>query len=309
VRLWVLEPEVVEQVRTEGENRTYLPDVHVPKSVSASTDVAEVVEGAEVVVSVSPSQHVGEVMSRAAPHMSDDVLVVSASKGIELSTLRRMSQVLASVLTESQMGGFTALSGPSFAAEVARESPTAVAVASESEQARIRVQHLFQTEYFRPYTNPDVVGVELGGSLKNVVALGAGVVSGLGFGHNTLAALITRGLAEIHRLGLAMGARPATFAGLAGMGDLVLTCTGDLSRNRTVGYKLGQGRELDDILDEMSSVAEGVETSRAAYRLAAEHGVEMPITEEVYAILHEGRSPEEAVRSLMLRDPKPEEWG
>ncbi|MFP3948400.1 MAG: NAD(P)H-dependent glycerol-3-phosphate dehydrogenase, partial [Longimicrobiales bacterium] len=255
------------------------------------------------------SQHVGEVMSRAAPHMSDDVLVVSASKGIELSTLRRMSQVLASVLTESQMGGFTALSGPSFAAEVARESPTAVAVASESEQARIRVQHLFQTEYFRPYTNPDVVGVELGGSLKNVVALGAGVVSGLGFGHNTLAALITRGLAEIHRLGLAMGARPATFAGLAGMGDLVLTCTGDLSRNRTVGYKLGQGRELDDILDEMSSVAEGVETSRAAYRLAAEHGVEMPITEEVYAILHEGRSPEEAVRSLMLRDPKPEEWG
>jgi len=309
VRLWVLEPEVVEQIRSEGQNRTYLPDVDVPESITATTDLAEVVGGAEVVVSVSPSQHVGEVMTRAAPHMSDDVQVVSASKGIEHSTLRRMSEVLGSVLTDSQMEGFTVLSGPSFAVEVARESPTAVAVASDSEAARVRVQHLFQTDYFRPYTNPDVVGVELGGSLKNVVALGAGVVSGLGFGHNTLAALITRGLAEIRRLGLAMGARAATFAGLAGMGDLVLTCTGDLSRNRTVGYKLGQGRDLEEILGEMSSVAEGVETARAAHRLAREHGVEMPITEKVHAILHEGHPAEEAVRTLMRRDPKPEEWG
>jgi len=308
VRLWVLEPEVAREIRESRENRTYLPDVPVPEGVAPTSDVAEAVDGAEVVVSVSPSQHVGDVMDRASPHITDDALVVSASKGIEHDTLRRMSQVLSSVLSESQMKGFTVLSGPSFAAEVAREAPTAVAVASASEEARIRVQHLFRTSYFRPYTNPDVVGVELGGSLKNVVALGAGVVSGLGFGHNTLAALITRGLAEIRRLGLAMGAEPSTFAGLAGMGDLVLTCTGDLSRNRTVGYRLGQGRSLDEILGEMNSVAEGVETSRAAYRLAREHGVEMPITAEVHAILHEGRAPEKAVRTLMTRDPKPEEW-
>ena len=309
VRLWVYEKEVAEEIRRHGENRTYLPGVPIPDAVEATDDLAAAVTGAEIVVSVSPSQFVGRVMEEASPHVAPDALVVSASKGIEISTERRMDQVLASVLSPEQMEGFTVLSGPSFAVEVAREEPTAVAVASASEAARKRVQHLFQTDYFRVYTNPDVVGVELGGALKNVIALAAGVVSGLGFGHNTLAAVITRGLAEISRLGVALGARAQTFAGLAGMGDLVLTCTGDLSRNRTVGRRLGEGESLDEILGEMNAVAEGVKTVEAVRSLAANHGVEMPIATEVHAILHEGRSPEQAVRNLMLREPKAEEWG
>jgi glycerol-3-phosphate dehydrogenase (NAD(P)+) len=200
------------------------------------------------------------------------------------------------------------LSGPSFAAEVARRAPTAVVAASAEHDAAERVQRLFQNPTFRVYTNPDVVGVELGGALKNVIALAAGVAAGLGFGHNTLAALITRGLAEITRLGVAMGARRETFSGLAGMGDLVLTCTGDLSRNRTVGVRLGQGEALEDILGEMRSVAEGVKTAEAVVALADRHGVEMPIAAEVHAMLTEGRRPREALENLMSRDPKPEEW-
>jgi glycerol-3-phosphate dehydrogenase (NAD(P)+) len=247
-------------------------------------------------------------MARAAPHLDPACLLVSASKGIELTTLRRMDQVLAAVVPEQVMTRFSVLSGPSFAAEVAREAPTAVAVASRDPEASRRVQELFQTSSFRVYTTPDVVGVELGGALKNVIAVAAGVAAGLGFGHNTLAALITRGLAEIRRLGVALGARRETFAGLAGMGDLVLTCTGDLSRNRTVGFRLGQGERLADILDDMSAVAEGVKTADAVRELARRHAVEMPITEQVHAIIHGDRSPSDALRALMLRDPKPEEW-
>lgn len=309
VRLWVHEPEVAEEIRTHRENRTYLPDVRIPESVEATTELSQALTDAEVVVSVSPSQYVSRVMERAAPHIPSDAVVVSASKGIEISTHRRMDQVLASVLTDEQMEGFTVLSGPSFAVEVARDQPTAVAVASESEAARRRIQLLFQTDYFRVYTNPDVVGVELGGALKNVIAVAAGVVSGLGFGHNTLAALITRGLAEIRRLGVALGARPSTFAGLAGMGDLVLTCTGDLSRNRTVGRRLGRGESLEEIVGDMKAVAEGVKTAEAVHDLASRHGVEMPISSEVHAILYEGRTPEQAVPNLMMREPKSEEWG
>lgn len=308
VRLWAHEPEVAEEIAVHRENRTYLPDVDIPESVEPTTELAAAVEDAEVVVSVSPAQFVADVMEKAAPHIPTECVVVSATKGIEISTARRMDQVLASLLSEEQMRGFTVLSGPSFAVEVARRQPTAVAVASESEAVRRRIQLLFQTDYLRVYTNPDVVGVELGGALKNVIALAAGVVSGLGFGHNTLAALITRGLAEIRRLGVALGARAATFAGLAGMGDLVLTCTGDLSRNRTVGRRLGEGESLDDILGEMNAVAEGVETVRAVGELAERHGVEMPISSEVHAILYEARAPDQAVRNLMLREPKPEEW-
>jgi len=308
VRLWAYEAAVVEEIRTHGENRSYLPGVELPEGLEATGDLAEGVEGAGLVLSVSPSQHVAGVMGKAAPHIDPDALVVSASKGIEFATGRRMGEVLEAVLSPRQMEGFTVLSGPSFAVEVARDQPTAVAVASDSVEARRRVQELFQTEHFRVYTNPDVVGVELGGALKNVVALAAGVVSGLGFGHNTLAALITRGLAEIRRFGVALGARASTFAGLAGVGDLVLTCTGDLSRNRTVGRRLGQGESLDAILGEMTAVAEGVKTAEAVHELAARHGVEMPISSEVYAILYHGRSPAEAVRNLMMREPKPEEW-
>lgn len=306
VMLWSFEPEVTASVNESHQN-PYLDGVTLPESLSATTDLAGAVRGADLVLSVSPSQFVARVMGEAAPHIRDDALIVSASKGIELDTLRRMDEVLADVLPGCG-DRFCVLSGPSFAAEVARGGPTAVVVASESVSAAERAQLLFQNPDFRVYTNSDVVGVELGGALKNVMALAAGAVAGLGFGHNTMAAVITRGLAEMTRLGLAMGAEKATFSGLAGMGDLVLTCTGDLSRNRTVGYRLGQGESLEEILADMKAVAEGVKTAEAVYALARRHDVEMPIAEQVYAIVHEGRSPPDAVRMLMLRDPKPEEW-
>lgn len=307
VTLWSFEGEVARAIN-ERHTNPYLPEVDLPPSLEATHDMAEAVREAGVVVSVSPSQFVGRIMAEAAPSMRPDAVVVSASKGIEMSTLRRMDEVLAGVLPDEIMARFCVLSGPSFALEVASEAPTAVVVASRDADAARRVQGLFQTSYFRVYTNPDVVGVELAGALKNVIALAAGATAGLGFGHNTLAAVITRGLAEITRLGLALGAERATFSGLAGMGDLVLTCTGSLSRNRTVGYRLGKGETLEEILADMKAVAEGVKTAEAAYALARRHDVEMPITEQVYAIVHEGRRPSEALRTLMLRDPKPEQW-
>jgi glycerol-3-phosphate dehydrogenase (NAD(P)+) len=305
---WALEPQVVEEINLHHENRTFLPGAQLPESLRATSDLAEAVRGASFVISVSPSQFVDQVIGSAEAHLEPDVVVVSASKGIETTTLRRMDEVMEAHLTPTQMENFCVLSGPSFAREVADEAPTAVVVASHSQVARLRVQSLFQTPYFRVYTNADVVGVEMGGALKNVIALAAGVVSGLGFGHNTLAALITRGLAEMSRLGLAMGATRETFAGLAGMGDLVLTCTGGLSRNRTVGYELGSGKTLEEVLGGMRQVAEGVKTADAVKRLAGRHGVEMPICEEVYSILYEDRSPMEAVKNLMMREPKPEDW-
>jgi glycerol-3-phosphate dehydrogenase (NAD(P)+) len=305
--LWAREPEVVEAVRERRRNPLYLPDVDLP-AMESTGDLARAVEGRELVVSVVPSQYVGAVMAEAAPHLAPDALVLSASKGIEIRTQRRMDQVMAGLLTPGHMARFSVISGPSFAVEVAHEAPTAVVAASHDPDAALRVQALFQNRSFRVYTNPDVVGVELGGALKNVIALAAGVSAGLGFGHNTLAALITRGLAEMTRLGIALGARRETFSGLAGMGDLVLTCTGDLSRNRTVGFRLGQGESLDEILREMRAVAEGVKTAEAVHELAREHGVEMPITAEVHAMLLEGRQPRQALENLMSRDPKPEDW-
>lgn len=308
VRLWCLEADVAEQITHRSENETYLPGRKLPSDLRATADLAEAVAGAQVVVSVSPSQFVGTVMAEAAPHMAEDAQVVSASKGIEISTLRRMDQVLGDVLSPAQMEGFSVLSGPSFAREVADEAPTAVVVASADEDAARAAQALFQTDYFRVYTNSDVIGVELGGALKNVIALAAGVAAGLGLAHNTRAALLTRGLAEMTRLGLAMGARASTFSGLAGMGDLVLTCTGELSRNRTVGFRLGQGEPLESILEDMTAVAEGVKTVQAVRDLAGKHGVEMPIAAEVYGMLVIGTEPRQALRTLMQRDPKPEEW-
>jgi glycerol-3-phosphate dehydrogenase (NAD(P)+) len=307
VVLWSYEADVARSIR-ERQLNPYLDGVELPEALRATESLGAATRDAELVVSVSPSQFVRTVMTEAAPDIDPDALVVSASKGIELETLLRMDEVIGEVLPGDTMERFSVLSGPSFAAEVAREAPTAVVVASRNEEAALRVQEAFQTGYFRVYTNPDVVGVELGGALKNVIALAAGVTAGLGYGHNTLAALITRGLAEITRLGLAMGAERATFSGLAGMGDLVLTCTGDLSRNRTVGYRLGRGQRLEEVLADLHAVAEGVLTAAAVHELAARHGVEMPIAEQVFAIVHEGRQPAEALRSLMLRDPKPEEW-
>lgn len=308
VSLWAREPEVVEEIRKHRENRSFLPGVPLPEALRVSTELRETVSERELLVSVVPSQFVSLVFQEIGPELREDAQVVSASKGIEVSTGRRMDEVFSSILTPDQARSLTILSGPSFAAEVSKEGPTAVVVASRSESAARRAQEAFQTDYFRVYTNSDVMGVELGGALKNVIALAAGVVAGMGFGHNTLAALMTRGLAEITRLGVAMGADPATFSGLAGMGDLVLTCTGSLSRNRTVGYRIGQGESVEDILGSMTTVAEGVRTVQAVRTLAREVGVEMPISEEMHALLWEGRDAREAVRNLMLRGPKPEVW-
>jgi glycerol-3-phosphate dehydrogenase (NAD(P)+) len=308
VLLWALEPEVVEGINADHRNDGFLPGVELPEGLRATSDLEGAVADAEVLVNVVPSQHVRGVWSEIAPSVPEDALVVSASKGIETRTLERMDQVLGELLPAATFEGFSVLSGPSFAREVAERQPTLVVAASRDMEAAERVQALFQNPYFRVYTNSDVIGVELGGALKNVMALAAGVATGLGFGHNTLAALITRGLAEMTRLGVAMGARPETFAGLAGMGDLVLTCTGDLSRNRSVGVRIGQGERPEDILGDMRAVAEGVKTVQAVHDLARRHGVEMPISEQVHAMLTEGLPPREALENLMSRAPRSEDW-
>ena len=306
--LWSFEAEVAEAIRREHRNPTYLSEIVLDPSLRVTESIAEAAEGAEVVVSVSPSHVVRTVMRQVAPFIGADTLLVSASKGIEEDSLETMDRVLAEVVGESAAGRMAFLSGPSFALEVALEHPTAVTMASRDPETARAAQELFQTDYFRVYTNPDVPGVELGGALKNVIAIAAGAVDGLGFGHNTRAALITRGLAEITRLGVSLGADPLTFAGLAGMGDLILTCTGPLSRNHAVGVELGRGRAIGDILAGMNMVAEGVRTAKAARALAVREGIEMPIVEEVYALLYEDRAPREAVENLMLRSPKAEQW-
>jgi glycerol-3-phosphate dehydrogenase (NAD(P)+) len=306
--LWSYESDVADSVRERNRNLRYLAEVELAPSLDATSDLEEAVRGAGVIVSVSPSHVVRGVMSGISRFVEPDAIVVSASKGIEVDTLQTMDEVLASVLPDP-LGKRTAfLSGPSFAMEVAQGHPTAVTMAAHEPEIAARAQELFQTDRFRVYTNDDVRGVELGGALKNVIAIASGVVDGLGFGNNTRAALITRGLAEITRLGVALGAQPRTFSGLAGMGDLILTCTGALSRNRSVGLELASGKTLDEILGGMTMVAEGVRTARSARDLARRTDVEMPIVEAVYAVLYEGLSAREAVETLMLREPKPEVW-
>lgn len=308
VCLWARERDVVRGIREHAENHLFLPGIELPRALEATGNLEHAVAGAEIVMSVSPAQYAGAVMARAAPFLKPDAIVVTASKGIEISTLRRMDEVLGELLTADQHERLTVLSGPSFAAEVVRGQPTAVVAASGSEEARLMVQAALQGPSFRVYTTEDVIGVELGGALKNVIALAAGVVAGVGFGHNTLCALITRGLVEITRLGVAMGASRPTFFGLAGMGDLVLTCTGAVSRNRTVGVELGRGRSLGDILGDMTAVAEGVKTAEAVHALATRYQVELPVCQQVYDILMGRTDPREAAHNLMTRDPKPEDW-
>jgi glycerol-3-phosphate dehydrogenase (NAD(P)+) len=306
VILWVFEPELAERLPRTRENDLYLPGFRLAETLSFTGDLSQAVTGREMLVLVPPSQVMRSVMTAASPHVAPGTLLVSAAKGIENDTLLPMSDVLAQVLPAEAAAHLAFLSGPSFAREVAAGMPTAVVAAAHRSETAQRVQEAFSTEIFRVYTNGDVVGVELGGALKNVIALAAGVSDGLGFGYNTRAALITRGLAEMTRIGVALGANPATFAGLAGMGDLVLTCTGDLSRNRTVGMELGRGRRLGEILSGMKMVAEGVKTTLAAFQLAQRLGVEVPITEQMYRILYEGKDPRRAVSDLMLRELKPE---
>jgi len=308
VRLWANEKEVYESITKERINQHFLPAFRLPEPVEPTTDLVWAIEGAEIIVSVMPSQHCRTLFERMAPSLRAGTLFVSCTKGLEDRTLLRMTEVIADVLGSrkfrSRVG---ALSGPSFAKEVARGDPTAVAVASsDAELARV-VQQTFNDSRFRVYTNDDVIGVELGGALKNIIAIAAGVCDGLGLGHNSRAALITRGLAEVARLVVACGGRLDTMAGLAGLGDLVLTCTGDLSRNRSVGVELGKGRKLPDIIAGMhGTVAEGVFTTKAAVGLARKKGVEMPITEQMCAILEDGKSPQQAIEELMMRAAKSE---
>lgn len=305
VRLWAYEKEVVESIRQCGENELFLKGAKIPKAAVATNSLEEALGGTEIVLSVMPSHHTRRLYTQMLPFLTPEMMFVSATKGIENDTLLRMSEVVEQVLTQGN-NGFSpklgVLSGPSFAKEVAKGDPTAIAVASDDDELGSYVQREFSDPSFRVYRNDDMVGVELGGALKNVVAIAAGVVDGLGLGHNTAAALITRGLAEMTRLTIACGGRAETMAGLAGLGDLVLTCTGGLSRNRSVGVELGRGRKQEDIIAGMHGmVAEGVLTTNAAVGLARKLGVEMPITEQMHAILHDGKEPSMAIRELMTR--------
>ncbi|MBU5638779.1 NAD(P)H-dependent glycerol-3-phosphate dehydrogenase [Geomonas sp. Red69] len=306
VTLWAYESELVLTMRETRENDLFLPGIKLHERLAFTNDLEEAYRGCTMVLCVVPSQLVRRVITGSLPFIPSEAVIVSASKGIEVDTLATVSEIYQEILPPEMYARFAALSGPSFAREVAQEMPTAVAAAAATDEVARRVQEAFTTSFFRVYRNSDVVGVELGGAIKNVIAIAAGISDGLGFGSNTRAALITRGLAEMTRLGLAMGAQPATFAGLAGMGDLVLTCTGDLSRNRSVGIQIGQGRRLDEILGEMRMVAEGVKTTESAYNLAKKLGVEMPIIEKMYQMLYQNKPAREAVLELMTRNLKAE---
>lgn len=309
IRLWAFEKEVCASLNQSRVNDLFLPGFQVPSSVKATNDLREALAGTEIVVSVMPSHHCRRTFEHMAQWLLPQMLFVSATKGIENDTLLRMTEVIHEVV--SRLSGFkpriAAMSGPSFAKEVAKGDPTALTVASDDISLSGIVQKEFSDPGFRVYMGDDLIGVELGGALKNVIAIAAGVCHGLDLGHNSVAALVTRGLAEITRLAVACGAKPQTLAGLSGMGDLVLTCTGGLSRNRSVGVALGQGQPLQQIIAGMHGmVAEGVLTTNAAIGLAKKYGVEMPITQQMYAILHDGKSARDAIRELMTRPGKAE---
>jgi glycerol-3-phosphate dehydrogenase (NAD(P)+) len=309
VHLWAHELDVCESINQKRVNEKFLLGRHIPESVTASNDLAATLQHAQIVVSVMPSQHCRALFERMRPLLSPQVLIVSATKGLEEGSLLRMSEIISEVLKrdDGSTPSISALSGPSFAQEVARGDPTAITIASLDPALLSTIQKEFSDSSFRVYTNSDVVGVELGGALKNTVAIAAGICDGLGLGHNSVAALITRGLAEMTRLVVACGGRAETMAGLAGLGDLVLTCTGGLSRNRSVGVELGRGKKLPEIIAGMHGmVAEGVFTTSAAVGLAHARKIEMPITEQMHAILHEGKSPREAIQVLMSRAGKSE---
>lgn len=307
VRLWAHEKEVRESIEQRRVNETFLPGQTIPDSVTATTNLAEALAAAQIVVSVMPSQHCRGLFEQMRPHLPPHALIVSATKGLEEGSLLRMTEIITQVLTSAAAPRVGALSGPTFAVEVARGDPTAITIASQDAELARTVQDEFSDPTFRVYTNTDVVGVELGGALKNIVAIAAGICHGLGLGHNSVAALITRGLAEMTRLVMACGGRAETMAGLAGLGDLVLTCTGGLSRNRNVGLELGRGRKLPEIVAGMhGAVAEGIFTTTAAVGLARARGVEMPITEQMHAILSQGKTPREAIHELMTRSGKSE---
>jgi glycerol-3-phosphate dehydrogenase (NAD(P)+) len=305
IKLWAYEKDVVESIRTTHVNEPFLSGCRLPESIEATQSLADAIAGADVVLSVMPSHHARRVWSQMKPFLHPETLLVSATKGIENDSLLRMTEVITDVLTHGE-GSFhprlCAISGPTFAREVAKGFPTTISVASADSDLSAQVQETFSDANFRLYRNEDVIGLELGGSVKNVIAIAAGVVDGIGYGHNTVAGLITRGLAEMTRLAVACGGRAETMSGLSGLGDLVLTCTGGLSRNRSVGVELGRGRKLESIIADMRGmVAEGVLTTNAAVGLARKVGVEMPIIDQMHAVLQQGKDPSDAIHDLMNR--------
>lgn len=306
VAIWAIEPDVVEGINNAHENKVYLPGVSLPESIRATSDLAEAVKDRPVHIFVVPSQFMRPVFKNLGEILPDDAIVVSATKGIENETLAMALDVARETLPESVFKRFCALAGPTFAKELVKRAPSAATIASLDHKAAVIAQQALMTPYFRIYIHDDVVGVEIGGAIKNVIAIAAGIAHGLGFGPNTQAALITRGLFEMARLGVAVGGKEKTFYGLSGMGDLALTCYGSLSRNRTVGERLGKGESLGDIKASMTAVAEGVATSLSVKRLAQKHNVHMPIAEEVFRVIYEGKDPKTAVIDLMAREPKEE---
>jgi len=306
IDLWVYETQVKDQIQEHRENKIFLPDILLSKNISVSNDFDKVASQKDLILVVVPSHLMRETMKKLADRVPEKTIFVSASKGIENKTHLTMSGVLKEVFSDRSEEKFSVLSGPSFAREVARGVPTLVTVAAKNQMVAEFVQHVFATPTFRVYTIDDMIGVELGGAVKNVIAIASGIVDGLGLGLNTRAALITRGLTEIRRLGLRLGARAETFSGLAGVGDLMLTCTGDLSRNHFVGKQIGQGKQLPEILGEMKMVAEGIKTAKSVYNLSRKLEVDMPISHEVYQVLYEDRSPADAVYRLMTRSLKNE---
>jgi glycerol-3-phosphate dehydrogenase (NAD(P)+) len=308
VTIWEYDADQAKAVRRDGENRKFLPGVPIPDTLAFSDDLADALLGAGVVVFAVPSHCVRETARRASGLLPRGMAVVNVAKGIENDTLLRMSEVLAEELGRPGARGISSLVGPSHAEEVSRRLPTTIVSAALDEQTAVNTRNLFMTDYLRIYTNTDLVGVELGVSLKNVIAIAAGICDGLGYGDNTKGALLTRGLAEMTRLGTAMGGNRETFAGLSGMGDLITTCISKHSRNRYVGEAIAAGRTLTEILDTMVMVAEGVRTTRSVSALSKRHSIEMPICEQMHAVLFEEKPPTEAIADLMLRDPKPEHW-
>lgn len=299
--LWSHTPALARSINERRVNERYLPSAPLPPSIRATDDLEQALRHAELVVVVVPSHALRGVVADARKFIPTNALICSATKGIENDSLMLMSEVLVDVLGRDVEHRLTYLSGPSFAKEVAAGQPTAVTVAGKSHEETVAVQHAFATERLRVYSSDDVVGVEMGGALKNVIAIAAGALDGLGFGHNARAGMITRGLAEIARVAMAKGGSPLTLAGLSGLGDLILTCTGELSRNRTVGFELGRGRTLEDILATLGHVAEGVKTAKSAYDLSRKLGVEMPITTEVHKVIYEQKPAFQAVVDIMNR--------
>ncbi len=301
VDIWLRNQKQIEDIKLRRENTKYLPGVKFPRNLNVSNDIEKTINHKDIILLATPSHGIREILLNHKKYISEDMIIVNVAKGIENNSLMRISEVVNEILPNNK---YAMLSGPSHAEEVAIEIPTTIVSSSVDKQVAEYVQDIFMTPFFRVYTNPDVIGVELGGSLKNIIALGAGVSDGLGYGDNTKAALMTRGLFEMARLGEKMGANINTFSGLAGIGDLIVTCTSMLSRNRKAGILIGQGKTVEEAIDEVGMVVEGIKTTKSAYELAKKYGIDMPITEELYGVLYEGKEVKDSVPNLMERDKK-----